>query len=217
MKKLSNYQLRKIKINLKHYFHQSNVITKPIYSQYYEGYNWYEEANKECLRIAKNPLYCGAPNKLDVYKVAAVISALSPRNKWHRNLIDAENLIDAYFSGLTPDDVKVCTFNKNKLKAWSILEGKNVLTNNSLKTFNFLNNLAYLCEESVTIDIWYFRACFNNMQKIDRAKIGRLAYEQIRKLTIELASEYNLKGYQFQAVVWTVIRNKNKSRWQEKN
>jgi len=51
-----------------------------------------------------------------------VIAALSPRNKWSRNVIDAENLIAAFIAD--PESaatVKVCTFGANKAKAIKIL------------------------------------------------------------------------------------------------
>jgi hypothetical protein len=51
-----------------------------------------------------------------------VIAALSPRNKWSRNVIDAENLISAFIAD--PESaatVKVCTFGANKAKAIKIL------------------------------------------------------------------------------------------------
>ena len=47
-----------------------------------------------------------------------VIAALSPRNKWNRNVIDAESLITAFIAD--PESaatVKVCTFGANKAKA----------------------------------------------------------------------------------------------------
>ena len=54
-----------------------------------------------------------------------MIAALSPRNKWSRNVIDAENLIEAFTrDSESAVNIKVCTFNKNKEKALKILENK---------------------------------------------------------------------------------------------
>jgi hypothetical protein len=55
--------------------------------------------------------------------VIGVIAALSPRNKWSRNVVDAENLITAYIAD--PESaatVKVCTFGANKVKAIACLK-----------------------------------------------------------------------------------------------
>ena len=57
-------------------------------------------------------------------KAIGVIAALSPRNKWARNVLDAENLIAAYKTGGAEQArlTKVCTFGANKEKAIKILE-----------------------------------------------------------------------------------------------
>jgi hypothetical protein len=57
-------------------------------------------------------------------KAIGVIAALSPRNKWARNVLDAENLIAAYQAGGAEQArlTKVCTFGANKEKAIKILE-----------------------------------------------------------------------------------------------
>lgn len=68
-----------------------------------------------------------AQNLSDEYGVSltqaiGVIAALSPRNKWNRNVIDSESLIAAYIAD--PESaatVKVCTFGANKAKAIKVL------------------------------------------------------------------------------------------------
>ncbi len=189
MKELSKYKLGKISKNLDHFF---NLATDQDIKN---GINWYKTANKEANKIAKK-------YNLDVYKVAQVISALSPRNKWKQNIKDANKLCEAYILGLHPTDIKVCTFHTNKFKAFNILANNTQITNNSLKTFNFVNNIAYLNNDFLTIDIWHLRACFNNMIKINNAAIGRAAYEQIKQLTLKKAAKLGLKGFEFQAILW---------------
>ena len=98
---------------------------------------------KEDQKIAKK-------YDLDIYKVAQVISALSPRNKWEQNLKDADKVCEAFALGLHPTDIKVCTFHSNKFKAFNILASNTQITNNSLKTFNFVNNIAYLNNDFLT-------------------------------------------------------------------
>jgi len=189
MKELSKYKLSKISKNLDHFF---NLASN---EQINQGIDWYKIANKEATKIAKK-------YNLDVYKVAQVISALSPRNKWKQNIKDANKLCEAYVLGLHPTDIKVCTFHSNKFKAFNILASNVRITNNSLKTFNFVNNIAYLNNDFLTIDIWHLRACFNNMIKINNASIGKLAYEQIKQLTLKKAAKLGLKGFEFQAILW---------------
>jgi hypothetical protein len=57
---------------------------------------------------------------LNTERVAACIAALSPNNKWERNIKDAENVIAAYMLSDDVEDamnVKVCTYKKNLAKA----------------------------------------------------------------------------------------------------
>jgi len=189
MKELSKYKLSKISKNLDHFFNLASD------QDIKDGINWYKIANKEANKIAKK-------YNLDVYKVAQVISALSPRNKWKQNIKDANKLCEAYALGLHPTDIKVCTFHSNKFKAFNILASNTQITNNSLKTFNFVNNIAYLNNDFLTVDIWHLRACFNNMIKINNATIGKIAYEQIKQLTLKKANKLGLKGFEFQAILW---------------
>jgi len=196
MKQLSKYKLNKVVDNLEYIF--NNAKDTDIES----GKLWYKEANNIVSSIALN-------NNIEPIKVASVISALSPRNKWERNIYDTKQVIKAYNKGLTYNDVKVCTFNNNKIKAFKILANELQITDKSLKTYNFVNNIAYLSKYHLTIDIWHLRAAFNKMYKIDSATIGRLAYKQIKDITIDIANKHNLTGYQYQAIIWEAIRNNN--------
>jgi len=189
MKKLTPYQLKKISSNLDYFF---NIATKKDIKN---GLNWYKDANNKANLISKK-------HNINVYKVSQVISALSPRNKWIQNIKDAEKVCEAFNLGLQPTDIKVCTFHTNKFKAFNILNNSTNITNKSLKTFNFVNNIAFLDNDSLTVDIWHLRACFKDSIKIDNASIGKLAYNQIKKLTIKKANKLGLKGYELQAILW---------------
>jgi hypothetical protein len=195
MKELSKYKLNKISKNLDKFF---NIATD---DQIKDGLKWYKEANKIVLNIATE-------YKIDPYKVASVLSALSPRNKWKQNIADTIKVCKAWTEGKTPEDIKVCTFHTNKFKAFAILDDKVKITDKSLKTFNFVRNIAFLDPTAVTVDIWHLRACFDKIIKIDNASIGRVAYRQIKKLTLAKAEKLGITGFEFQAIVWTSIRTK---------
>jgi len=195
MKELSKYKLNKISKNLDKFF---NIATD---DQVKDGLKWYKDANKIVLNIATE-------YKIDPYKVASVLSALSPRNKWKQNIADTIKVCKAWTEGKTPEDIKVCTFHTNKFKAFAILDDKVKITDKSLKTFNFVRNIAFLDPTAVTVDIWHLRACFDKIIKIDNASIGRVAYKQIKKLTLAKAEKLGITGFEFQAIVWTSIRTK---------
>ena len=194
MKKLTKYQLSKISKNLDYFF---NVATKQDIKN---GLSWYKDANSKAVEISKK-------YDIDVYKVAQVISALSPRNKWLQNIKDADKVCQAFTIGLTPNDIKVCTFHTNKFKAFNILNNNVTITDKSLKTFNFVNNIAYLNNDFLTVDIWHLRACFNDKINIKSAAIGRIAYEQIKRLTIKKANKLGIKGFELQAIIWLSTQN----------
>ena len=79
-----------------------------------DGINWYANANQACKAIANN-------YEVPFAVAVAVVAALSPNNRWSRNLHDAELLISAYMDGEAPETVKVCTYNTMRAKAWDIL------------------------------------------------------------------------------------------------
>ena len=194
MKKLNKYQLTKISKNLDYYFDSATGDDMK------HGLNWYNEAHEICKDIAQK-------YNSNTLTVAQVMSALSPRNKWEQNIKDTKKVFQAIKEGLGPESIRVCTFHSNKFKAYNIINSNTVITDKSLKTYNFVYNMGVLSPEHLTVDIWHLRACFRKSIKIDSANIGRLAYEQIKSLTIKKANKIGLTGYQYQAVIWSAIRN----------
>lgn len=82
------------------------------------GSDWYLTAHKSAQSMADR-------YGVSLSTVAGVIAALSPNNRWERNLIDADRLIRLHTFG-SPDDtaqLKVSTYGANKRKALSILDG----------------------------------------------------------------------------------------------
>ena len=72
------------------------------------GVDWYATALKIASRIASK---YGTTTEV----AAGVIAALSPNNRWERNIIDAEAMIKCWSAGGTDEDilaVKVCTYTK---------------------------------------------------------------------------------------------------------
>ena len=181
-----------------------NTMNELIYKHFIQsssysvesGAKWYEIANDHAKRLS---------TKYDVptYKVAAIISALSPRNKWERNVVDAENILKH------GNDATVSTFNNNKLKALKILtmtsenDVRNLFTK-SLKTLSFYDNiLNYRTSQRVTIDIWALRSV--NYTKILTPK----RYKLIESAYLNCSSELGLLPNQLQAIIWQNVRGSN--------
>lgn len=86
------------------------------------GAQWYLDANTAAITMAQR-------YSLTLNTAAGVIAALSPNNRWERNLIDADSMMRAYSTGgdNAADSIKVGTYNANKIKALNILSGDDCL------------------------------------------------------------------------------------------
>ena len=191
MKALTATQLAEIDSNLDNYFALATD------SDIDNGIAWYKQAHYICKDLAKQ-------YNTSLETVASIISALSPRNRWPQNIKDTITVLDAIHVGLSPEEIKVCTFHRNKHKAFLLGRGLTNITNKSLKTFSFVNNIAKLDNNYITVDVWHLRACFG---KTIKSTPSRKAYDQIRLLTIEKAKQKGLNGYEYQAIVWNAVKN----------
>jgi hypothetical protein len=190
MKKLTKSQLSKVSKNLDYYF---NLASSEDISN---GLNWYKEANQFCIEQSK--LF-----NLSPFVVASVVSALSPRNKWNTNLKDAITVLSAVKNNVSPENTKVSTFHTNKFKAFALIKGLKEISNESRKTYAFVCNVGNLDYTRVTVDVWHLRACFNKTC----GSIGKLAYDQLERLTISKAKKLGLKGFEYQAIIWNAVKN----------
>ena len=166
-----------------------------------QGKAWYEDAQEFCMQLSLK--YGIAP-----YIVAAVVSCLSPNNKWERNKIDTITVIEAFLNGLSADDVKVCTYNANKLKAFAVLNGA-LISEKSPKTHAFSMNVGLLSPSHITIDKWHLRACVLTPSDgiMDCAESCTIVqYRRIEKITAQLAKDFGMKGYELQAIIWVTIK-----------
>ena len=122
------------------------------------GCDWYPSALKIATRIADK-------YGLRTEVVAGVIAALSPNNRWERNIVDAEAIIKCWAAGGTRTDmlnVKVCTYGKMKAKAVDILtrdieiveilNGKKII-----EFFNCITNprLNDVCIDGHAYSVWF--------------------------------------------------------------
>ena len=191
MKQLTDTQLAEVNSNLDNYFALATD------SDIDNGIAWYKQAHYICKDLSKQ-------YNVPIAVVASIVSALSPRNRWDQNIKDTITVLNAIHNNLSPDDIKVCTFHKNKRKAFLLGQRKTQITDKSLKTFNFVRNIADLDDSSVTIDVWHLRACFGKTIKNTPNKI---AYQQIKELTISKAKQHGLKGFEYQAIIWNSVKN----------
>jgi|TARA_R110002033_G_scaffold482_3_gene4481 hypothetical protein len=167
------------------------------------GKVWYNEAREYVkvlsLRFDTPPIIC-----------AGVVSALSPNNKWERNKIDAHAVLDAVSKGIPSDQVKVCTYNNNKRKAFAIARGDVKILKQSPKTYAFAKNISGLDTNRVTIDKWHLRATQTRSlsPKDCKTSVTALQYKQLEMDCQKVAKKYNILPSVLQATIWVTIRNR---------
>ena len=171
-----------------------------------EGLAWYATAQAICSDLA-------VKHDVSDEVAAGVVAALSPRNRWERNVQDADALITAYrFGGREQaEKTKVCTFGKNREKAIRILEEAfadggvlMILSGPKLKEF-------YSCirgiEGEVCIDGHAYCIWAGERTGLkDVPSIGVKLRRQIKADYAAAAAEVNLTPAQLQAVTWVTWR-----------
>ena len=170
------------------------------------GMAWYSKAQCAAYDIA-------AKYDIAVYIVVAVISALSPNNKWSRNVTNADALIGAFLRGDGIDAVKVSPYHKMKQKAWDILAArpdydtaKAMLKGQKITSF-FCDIMG---EFNVTIDGHARNIAYDEKVGLtdDRTNIGKLEYRALQAAYEEAARQLGLMPYQLQAITWRVWRDR---------
>lgn len=91
------------------------VFNQASYEEAAHGLEWYKDAQFDCQVMA---------NKYDLplRTAVGVCAALSPTNRWERNLIDTDNMLACFMDGGYVEDTSPCTYKKMRDKAWDILQ-----------------------------------------------------------------------------------------------
>jgi hypothetical protein len=169
------------------------------------GMTWYDDAMRFSRKLARD-------YKVTRRTAAGVISALSPNNKWKRNKFDAEQLISYYREGGTEwEDVMICTYKKNRERAWNILTQGERITSDSPKIHSFAMNVGNKSPDHVTIDKWHMRASLARPRDgitLTQESPTKLQYKRVEGITLDIARMHKLKGYELQAIVWVTIKEK---------
>jgi hypothetical protein len=80
-----------------------------------DGVNWYRDAQEWAQGVADR-------FEIPLRIVVGVCAALSPTNRWERNKVDAEHMLETFVSGGYVEDCAPCTYKTMRDKAWRILE-----------------------------------------------------------------------------------------------
>lgn len=169
-----------------------------------QGTSWYRDAQQLCQNIAD--VY-----SLPLHVVVGVCAALSPTNRWENNIANTDAMCKAFTEGGYMEEVSVCTYNKMKEKAWSILEVTpvkgiedewfvaEILKGPKITDFYWCILGTYTC----VIDghAW----CIANddrrtMQEVPH--IGKKLRQELQAAYQEAGAKVGLTAYQMQAVTW---------------
>ena len=174
-----------------------------------DGIVWYANAYSDCNRIAIDL-------SVPVHIVTGVVAALSPNNKWDRNVTNARELIQAFVNGDGMDNVKVSTYHTMKKKAWSILEdmpdheGVIVLLNGQ-KIVSFYRNI--MGDDTCTVDGHAKNIYYGERHGLtdDKTNVGKKEYKTISDAYVKAGKRVrvngrSLKAFEIQAITWVVWR-----------
>lgn len=172
------------------------------------GVTWYASAHCQCLDISENL-------DLPLNVVVGVVAALSPNNKWERNVENARDLCTAYINGDSMESVKVSTYGRMKEKAWSILESnptydETVTILNGQKIVCFYQNI--MGENTCTVDGHAYNIYHASRQSLTGSiSIGKIEYHLIQDAYRKagqsvLVHGRELTAYEMQAVTWVAWR-----------
>lgn len=149
--------------------------------------DWYDTAQLTCQGIADS---FGLP----LETVAGVVSALSPRVRWHKNVEYAERFIRS--SGRE----RIPVFSTSRANAQRILDGEHPLdVMQGPKTRAFYNNLIGDLRH-VTCDVWAMRAVDE-----ERTPAGDV-YREVAELYTAASEMVGCAPAQMQAAVWSAVR-----------
>ena len=171
------------------------------------GLSWYRDANTFADNLANE-------YNISRLKVHGVIASLSPRNRWERNMQDAESMVKVYSAGGTFDDLmelKVCTFNANKIKAAEILnlncasdtEIKAILKGpKMIEFYHCIQELADVTIDGHAYSVWVGdRITLANVPSIG------VKLRKTIKADYKLAAQnLGLEPYELQAITWVCWR-----------
>ena len=174
-----------------------------------DGIVWYANAYSDCNRVA---LDLSVP----VHIVTGVVAALSPNNKWDRNVVNARELIQAFVNGDGMDSVKVSTYHTMKRKAWTILEdmldheGVIALLNGQ-KIVSFYRNI--MGDDTCTVDGHAKNIYYGKRHGLtdDKTNVGKKEYKIISDAYVKAGKRVrvngrSLKAFEIQAITWVVWR-----------
>lgn len=174
-----------------------------------DGVVWYARALADCMRIAED-------TDVPLHIVVGVCAALSPNNRWERNIDNTRDMVQAYINGDDIDSFKVSTYHAMKRKAWGILDAMPdhdgvISILNGQKIVSFYRNI--MGDDTCTIDGHARNIYYSERHGLttDKTGVGKREYAEIQQAYVDAGKSVRfngraLKAFEMQAITWVAWR-----------
>ena len=179
------------------------VYRQATQAEHTHGTTWYAGAQAQAQAIADKHV-------VPLRVVVGVIAALSPNNKWLRNVNDADQMLSAFLRGDPVDVCKPSTYTKMRDKAWLVIESMPeddeavIQILNGQKIVSFFKNI--MGHDTVTIDGHAYNIARNKRVTLtdNDTNISKSTYQDMQAAYTRAAKRVGLKVYELQAITWVV-------------
>jgi len=167
----------------------------------HNGVTWYANANSEAQAVADM-------HQVPLRIMVGVIAALSPNNKWSRNVSNASDMIGAFLRGDPVEMCKPSTYLTMRDKAWSILEQMPpsddavVTILRGQKIVSFFHNI--MGHDNCTIDGHAFNIAMGKRLGLTDPEVNvtKGMYQELQAAYRRAGKRVGLKGFEIQAITW---------------
>lgn len=177
------------------------------------GLQWYAIAKREADALASD-------HGLPLHIVVGVIAALSPNNRWERNLIDAASMLQAWKDGAPVEAVTTCTYKAMRAKAWSILEANSrtpdgLPVDDVLSILNGQKIIAFaeciLGRDACCIDGHALNIARGKREALssDKTNVGVKLFRELQRAYSNAGKRRGFTAFEMQAITWTTWRRQH--------
>jgi hypothetical protein len=179
------------------------VYRQATQQEHDRGTKWYADAQAQAQAIA---------NQQDVplRVVVGVIAALSPNNRWERNVKDASDLIAAFLRGDPADVCRPSTYTKMRDKAWSVIEQMPDTDDDVMRILNGQKIVSFFCNimghDNCTIDGHAYNIARGKRVTLtdNDTNLNKSVYLEMQAAYQRAAKRVGIRVYELQAVTWVV-------------
>ena len=176
------------------------VFNQATYEEATHGVEWYSDARHECNKMA-------IKYDLPLRIVVGVCAALSPTNRWERNLIDTDNMLACFIEGGYVEGTSPCTYKKMRDKAWDILQtnphndGDVLFLLRGPKISDFFSCI--MGHDVCVIDGHAWCIANNERRTMqDVPSIGKKLRAELQDAYVEAGKAFDMTAYEMQAATW---------------